>query len=83
MHRKYFYAAGGYDESFEPMGNQDLALIRRLQQFGLNYKYFSDPEYARAIPNTKTASVKFCHSGLSWEQLDGINARASRLNLYL
>jgi len=82
MHRKYVYVAQAYDESFEPMDDQDLDVIKRLQRFCLNYASFSNPEYPRVIPNTKTASVKCRHSGFPWEQLDGLNACASRLNQY-
>lgn len=81
MYSKFFHKIGGYDESFHPMGHQDLDLIRRLEEFGLTYKRFDNPEYARSIHNTKAESIKHCDSTLSWGQMERANARLSLTNL--
>jgi glycosyltransferase involved in cell wall biosynthesis len=75
--RKYFEAIGGYNESFEPMGYQDLDLLCRLHEFGLLYKAFRNPLYADAIQNNKAESIKFCNSTLSWAQMNVKNSRRS------
>jgi glycosyltransferase involved in cell wall biosynthesis len=82
MHRRFFHEIGGYDESFEPMGNQDVDLIRRLREFGLTYKCFPGGDFPKALTNSKTESIQFCRPGLTWEQMERKNARISRLNIY-
>jgi hypothetical protein len=82
MHRQYFFAIGGYDESFAPMGQQDTDLINRLFEFGLAYKKINNPRYNRAIRNSKEESIKYCNSQFSYYQMNLHNSRLSRLNLY-
>lgn len=82
MHSRYFRELGGYDECFEPMGNQDSDLLTRLRDFGLIYKRFNDPEYSQAIPNTKAAGIQFCESRLSWGQMDRKNHKTSAYNIH-
>lgn len=81
LRKSLFCKIGGYDESFEPMGHQDIDLLWRLQRNGV--RYVSDPskEYNRAIKNTKEEGAKFCNSNLSWEEMSMKNRRASALNL--
>lgn len=81
MHRKFFFKLGGYNEAFEPMGNQDIDLIKRLNEFGLKYIWLSNPEYSNAIVNSKSESIKFCNSTLSWAQMEMKNAMLSRSNI--
>ncbi|MBS1664533.1 MAG: glycosyltransferase family 2 protein [Bacteroidetes bacterium] len=81
VHRRFFFSVGGYDQSFEPMGYQDLDLILRLQELGLQYRWLKNPVYTSAIPNTKYDSIKFCKSPLDWIEMDRKNARASRFNI--
>jgi len=82
MHRQFFHIIGGYDESFEPMGCQDVDLIRRLYEFGLTYRCFTHPKYLRSIPNTKQESIKYCGSSLPWVEMERRNERRSRANIY-
>jgi hypothetical protein len=82
MNRKYFGGVGGYDESFESMGHQDVDLINRLDVFGLSYKKIADPVFTRSIPNEKSESVKYANSALSWEQMEVRNGKISKANIY-
>ncbi len=81
LRKSTFCRIGGYNESFEPMGHQDIDLLWRLQRDGV--QYVSDPsrEYNQAIKNSKEESVKFCSSDLSWEEMAIKNRKASALNV--
>ncbi|UEG51476.1 glycosyltransferase family 2 protein [Mucilaginibacter daejeonensis] len=76
--KRYFEAVGGYDQSFDPMGYQDIDLIHRLQIFGLNY--ISQPAnlYNQAIPNTKEDSVKNAKSSKNYYKMTLANMRISK-----
>ena len=80
VHRKYFMAIRGYDESFEPMAYQDLDLIKRLLKSGLKYILIPDTRYNKAIRNTTTDSMKNTNSELEWAQMDLINKIRSDTN---
>lgn len=90
-----FLGIGGYDESFAPAGYQDLDLLERLQHgcslkktTGLNFfqrlvqRRLSDPIYAGAIPNSKSATMQD-HEGRSdqWTAWEHQNKLQSRENI--
>ena len=81
MRRVYFDMVGGYDESFEPMGYQDGDLLGRLHELGLEYRSFRNTDYAYAIPNEKSDSIKFCDSALSWAEMNLRNKQRSITNI--
>lgn len=49
--KKIFYQVGGYDESFLPMGGQDIDLLRRLNALKLQITKLPPPEVA-AVQNS-------------------------------
>jgi N-terminal domain of galactosyltransferase len=81
MHRKYFKLVGGYDESLEPMGHEDMDLINRLVEIGLSYKRCGHENYSMAIRNSREESIQYSASSLSWRSMEIRNARHSRTNV--
>jgi hypothetical protein len=82
VHRKFFFAVGGYDESFESMAHQDVDLINRLYEFGLHYKRFPGSAYTQSIPNEKSEGTRYTQSYLTWEQMEARNSKSSKSNIY-
>ena len=76
-----FLKLGGYDESLEPAGYQDLDLYARAQKMGLNYINISDKRYSRAILNTKAETIVNTFSELSWEEMHEYNRQLSIKNI--
>ena len=73
-----FYAIGGYDESFMPMGFQDVDLIFRGREIGL--EYLIEPINSNPLKNT--IEEKMINTGfLSWEECNKINASISEDNI--
>lgn len=73
-----FYKLGGYDESFMPMGFQDIDLIVRATEYGL--EYFSEPIFSLNLENTK--EEKMINTGLEdWHECDKINRKISDENI--
>ena len=56
MFQEDFKQLGGYDESFLPMGSQDMDLLTRATYFYKSYAKIG-PRYNIAIGNTKTDSL--------------------------
>jgi hypothetical protein len=79
--RKLFFAIGGYDEQFEPMGFQDLDIMVRLWSIGLVYHTAKNRNFIKAIPNTKQQGIALCNSGLSYEEMNLTNKITSLKNL--
>jgi len=79
--KEFFYTSGGYDQSFKPLGYDDIDFIRRLQALGLNYKRSPDNRYNRSIQNSKSESLMHCDIDMSWEQMDIWNANMSLGNI--
>jgi hypothetical protein len=76
--RDVFYALGGYDEAFSPMGFQDRDLILRAAQAGIPVLHApSRPDVA--IRNDKVESVRLC-SWRNWKDFDNLNMLASQSN---
>ncbi len=73
---KYFDMIGGYDESFDPMGHDDLDLINRLVKTGLQYVSLSDNRFNVAIPNSKEGI-----NSKSYSEMLRYNENISRRNL--
>lgn len=81
MKKNYFEQISGYDESFEPMGYQDVDLINRLKRIGLSYVNSKDSTYNRAIPNAKADSIMNTKSNLTWEEMNIRNLRKSKSDI--
>lgn len=81
VYRHAFIEVGGYDESFEPMGVQDLDLIERLKKQGYQYLLVNDPSYNRAVFNTKEVGVCNTKSHLKWYEMVAKNSAQSGRNL--
>jgi hypothetical protein len=79
--RDFFKKVGGYDESFEPMGYQDIDLIMRLKLSGLRYVRNGDRKYNAAEKNTKEDSIKNTGSNLTWEEMEWKNRQKSYENI--
>ena len=80
VHKKYFTDIGGYNEDFEPMGHQDLDLIKRLLKIGLKYKLIPNREFNKTIVNTKIDSIKYTNSKLNWTEMEILNKALSTEN---
>lgn len=80
MRKEFFLKVGGYDESFLPMGYQDLDLLKRLHLFGLNYELVKDRRYNNAIQNTKKDSLKNTASEMSYHKMNMHNYFLSKSN---
>ena len=76
-----FHRVGGYDESFSPMGYQDLDLLSRIS--ALNLPIFHVPCSSNAaIRNSKVESIRHCPSGgVAWEDYDRMNREKSAANI--
>jgi len=79
--RNLFRRLGGYDESFFPMGYQDLDLIARAGAFGIPiYRIPCDPSYA--IRNPKTDIVNVSDGSVSrWSDMNTLNIIKSINNI--
>ncbi|GHT29266.1 hypothetical protein FACS189432_08310 [Bacteroidia bacterium] len=79
--KKHFMQIRGYDENFEPMGHEDSDLMKRLTKLGLCRLNIPNPNYNKAIANSKEESIRNTCSKLSWEEMDEINIEKSNLNI--
>ena len=81
--RRNFLYIGGYDESFEPMGYQDVDLIIRLLASGLKYMQICDNLYNKTIPNTKEEGLLNVKTKSNWIDMNYRNSQRSRKNIRL
>jgi hypothetical protein len=80
LSKAHFIRLGGYDESFEPMGFQDVDLISRAQSIGLKYKNIYNIQYTGSIINSKSEKIRYCNSELSYDQMNLLNWEKSYKN---
>jgi hypothetical protein len=82
MHKDYFYALGGYDESFLPMGGQDVDLIHRAKAFGLSHVLVKDNRIGSAIRNSLDLNMQYTgFSGKDYSHHNNVNLTKMRQNL--
>jgi hypothetical protein len=79
--RKFFDYLGGYDESFEPMGYQDIDLILRCASAGLEYIRCEMPISNIAIKNTKEESICNTNAKIPYSVMNDLNRRKSVKNI--
>lgn len=79
--KRNFNKVGGYDESFEPMGHQDLDLIQRMVRYGFHYINHPNGKYNAALANSKSLGIKFCNTKYTWDEMKIINEKKSKENL--
>jgi len=79
--KKYFEFVGGYDESFEPHGYQDIDLIHRLVKSGLKYLQITNKKYSSAIINSKDEGIHYAKSRLTYSEMNESNRKKSLLNI--
>lgn len=79
MWREDFEALGGYDESFHPVGYQDVDLLERAKAMGI--PVVSVGTKAVAIRNTREQTVEHCGSSLTWKEMWDQNRAASLANI--
>ena len=79
--RELFHALGGYDETFYPMGYQDIDLVQRARAAKTPSKRcFSSSDLA--IKNSKIESIMHCaQAGLAWEDYNRANYARSTANI--
>jgi glycosyltransferase involved in cell wall biosynthesis len=77
VERNLFACLGGYDETFAPMGFEDLDLMVRLWKIGVRYVNVKNSHYNKAIRNTKEDSLAYCNSPLSFYEMDMTNQHLS------
>lgn len=83
LSKRNFLKIGGYDESFEPMGYQDVDLIIRSKAAGLKYIHVSDNLYNKTIPNTKKEGLLNVKTKSNWIDMNFRNYQRSRKNILL
>lgn len=66
-----FYALGGYDESFDPMGYQDIDLIERANRYGAKIVHEECPQ-SYAVKNKRDQG---------WDQFNYNNMQKSAANI--
>ncbi len=82
MRREFFNLIGGYDQSLEAMGYQDVDLMERLKAIGLRYVHIPDPRYNRTVPNThEDGCANILGEKVNWWQMDYNNFIASKRNI--
>ena len=80
--RNNFIAVGGYNESFEPSGYQDVDLMYRLIGNGCQYLVIKDRTYNKAIYNTKDEDIMYTKSLYStWWEMNYHNYILSQENI--
>jgi len=80
MHRDLFNAVGGYDESFDAVGYQDLDLRDRAQAFGGRVVVIHDPEVVGLAIKTPDGK-KIQHINGNYGVMNGNNQIRSKANL--
>lgn len=78
--RELFYALGGYDETFYPMGYQDVDFIHRAAAKGARIAHYTSSSHF-AIKNSKKLGLKYLRSTLTWDEMDIRNQARSRSNI--
>lgn len=81
VRNNYYRILGGYDEAFEPMGYQDLDLIKRLTCYGLKYVLQPHSLYNQAITNTKEEGIRHTGSNKTYAEMERANFDRSEQNL--
>lgn len=79
--KKYFECIGSYNESFEPMGFDDIDLIDRLCRIGLEYSLLNNGKYCNAIANTKEESIIYTNSQIDFFKMNNLNYDKSVRNI--
>jgi len=77
VNKDIFSYLGGYDETFEPMGFEDLDFLVRLWRIGVKYVNVQNRKYNQAIINSKEDSLANCNSILSFHDMDMANQNTS------
>ena len=70
--KDFFDLIGGYNESFEPLGFEDIDLISRFKAIGLKYKRFSNYRFCEAIKNPRPEG---------FENMSESNSKKSEANI--
>jgi hypothetical protein len=79
--REVFHSLGGYDESFQPVGHDDLDLLKRIKHAGHAVEYIPCPPNS-AIINTREEALRYCApTGLTWMESTMQNRRQSDQNV--
>lgn len=74
-----FISLGGYDESFYPMGYQDIDLIERGRAFGYTLLKVNDNN--DCLKNTKEESMKYIGLKCDYKKMNSINKLLSKFNI--
>jgi glycosyltransferase involved in cell wall biosynthesis len=80
LSKENFLRIGGYDESFEPMGYQDVNLLIRLMLMGISCIHLVDKKYNKAIVNSKNKGMEYT-SQSDWTAMNYRNFRRSTQNI--
>lgn len=79
MTKENFDKLGGYDESFYPMGYQDVDLVERGKLMGLKVIIFN--ENNKCIKNTKEESCRYVYYKIDYNKMNSFNKLRSKLNI--
>jgi len=79
MTKENFDKLGGYDESFYPMGYQDVDIVERAKLMGLKLIIFN--ENNKCIYNTKKESCRYIYYKIDYNKMNNYNKLRSKLNI--
>jgi predicted glycosyltransferase involved in capsule biosynthesis len=79
MLKSNFLKLTGYDESFYPMGYQDIDLIRRGENYGLTIIILNKNN--KCIKNSKIESCKNIGMNIEYSKMNNYNMLKSKLNI--
>ncbi|MFK7839372.1 MAG: glycosyltransferase family A protein [Bdellovibrionales bacterium] len=71
-----FLTLGGYKQHFKGWGQEDADFLRRARMAGLEYKQFTDLEFAHVIPHSD--EIRLANTGLSKSEQEIALKRISR-----
>lgn len=81
VRREYFLAIGGYNESFLPMGYEDVDFIERLKSIGLTYIHDGNVKYNRSIPNSREEGLANIKEKVNYAEMVKKNMSESEYNI--
>jgi hypothetical protein len=79
--RDVYYQFGGYDETFYPVGHEELDLLKRIRKSGIVVEHLACPANS-AVMNTKEEGIKHCAvEGVTWKECVQRNRQQSDANV--
>ena len=82
FYKENFMKLGGYDEAFLPIGHEDMDLVNRGREMGLEFKQERLENFQRYLSNTTLEKSVNCTDELQdYYKLEGTNRKLSNSNI--